>query len=495
MLIIYGEESEIAQCHQFLNAFSLFSNDVYPISVEKLPFLNNLENVFKEIDKVFIYSKNFQEDKLKENLISLGCPLEKICTIDEHKKLLGLILYDIQLNVQDHKILSSFLCEFNDFLKVYSNILIEKYNMKKKYDIAFAFLSKGHEEHILPLAQEVEKYFNSVNFFQEDNNKYTLKNSIDFKGNNLFLDLARLNSLNNFDILISANTMTNTNAINIGVAHTLTTKPTNRLDLFRGYEKVDYTFITNKRVFDEAKDLLVEYQHLLKKEVCLVPFGYPKLDKVVSDLEQYKDQPRDAICYAPTILMHDKEFRDTLSLNEGVKVIGELLDNFSYYKIIFRPHPKTISYNAGKEYVEEILNRYSNHPNFIYDSDSYHIKTFSRTKLLISDFSGVAQTFAFATNQPVLSLSKDGFDEQYKKVLKGDDIRKNFGLVLNDIDQLVEKTKYILDHQDKFYNQITAYKEDQMFNFGNTAKYFIDNIEYIKSGKKHPDWFYIGAKE
>ena len=495
MILIYGDKQLATRYYNFLNSTKQFENIIYIVGDDEFELIKPKSDFLKVITKVFICDGKDIYKKAKEKFIDFGFKQNQIFPIDDIMMKLSYILYDLQYNVKDPYILSFLLANFKDIQKIHSSYLIDKYDMKQRYDIAFSFTSKGHETHIIDLAYELEKKYNVLNIFTSDNDIYNLKNSIHLDGDNVVLDVTRLESLRNYDILISSNAIATKNSISVAISHTLTTKPVGRFHLFQDYAKCDYNCIQNTAVFNVAKDILKEYQHLLKKEVCLVPFGYPKLDKVINDLKQYKAVKKDSICYAPTIIMHNKEFTDTLSLNDGVYIVEQLLKNFPKYMIIFRPHPKTIEYNAGKEYLEDILSKFSNHPNFLYDNDSYHIKTFSRTKLLISDFSGVAQTFAFATNQPVLSLSKKGFNKQYKKVLKGKDIRKKFGLVLNDSSKLVKKVKYILKNQDKFSKKIDKYKRKQMFNLGKTTQYLIDNIGYIKSGKKHPDWFYIGPKE
>jgi hypothetical protein len=491
MIILYGEGTVAHRYIGFLNVSKQFEKDVYFIENDKIQTYDKGQ-LLNNITKVFICAKEISQEKLYQDLLNFGFLESDISVLNETKKMLGYLLYDMKYITHDQTVLSSMLSNFKDTQKIYSNYLVDKYKMRlKKYDIAFSFISQGHETHILDLAKNLSKNFNTLNIFAQNNNIYELPNSISLEGNQDVIDVTRIEALQNYDILISPNAMSSDNGISVGVAHGINEKPTNKLDLFRDYAKVDYSLIQNKEVFESTKAILQEYQHMLQKEVCIVPFGYPKLDTVINDLGELGEVTKDAICYAPTLLMHDKEFQDTLSLKEGVYIIGTLLENFPQYKIIFRPHPKTIRYNAGKEYVEMILEKYRNHPNFIYDDDNYHLKTFSRTRLMISDFSGVVQTFAFATDKPVLSLSKDGFDEQYKKVFSKKDIRTNFGLVLNDMDKLIEKVNYLLENQEEFKDKIIQYKNEQMYNLGTTAEYLSENIDYIRDGKKHPEWFYI----
>jgi hypothetical protein len=495
MIILYGEGSIARRYMNFLNVTQQFEKDVYFLETNTLQTYDK-QQILNNITKVFICHKEIPKEKLYNDLIDFGFLEKDIAILNESNKMLGYILFDMKYPTQDHTLLTSMLAHFQDIQKVYSNYLVSKYKMsEKKYDIAFSFISQGHETHISELAKSLSTQFNTLNIFAQNNNTFNLPNSISLDGNQDVIDVTRIEALQNYDILISPNAMSSNNAISVGVAHGINEKPTNKLDLFRDYAKVDYSLIQTQEVFESTKSILQEYQHLLTKEVCLVPFGYPKLDKVIKDLKELGNVKKDAICYAPTLLMHDKEFQDTLSLQDGVAIVGMLLENFKEYKIIFRPHPKTIRYNAGKEYVEKILQNYKEHPNFIYDDDNYHIKTFSRTKLMISDFSGVVQTFAFATEQPVLSLSKNSFDEHYEKVFNKKDIRTEFGLVLNETDKLVEKVRYLLENQAIFKDKIITYREQQMFNFQHTAEYLADNIDYIKNGKKHPDWFYIGSNK
>lgn len=496
MIILYGDKRKATKYLTFLNKANHFEKNVFILDKNDIEHINNWEEILKVLDKVFICEGKKSEIQLKDELLNFNINKNKISVlIDLDNIFLAYLLFDLNIPTKNHLILSSFLTNYSDLQKVHYNFLMDKYNIEnKRYDIVFNLLSEPHQSHVIDLAYQLEKHYDVLGVVPQKNN-YKLNNILDFnEKENSILNLTRFQSLQNYDVIISPNATNNNHSISVSVPHHINEKPTNRLDLFKEYARCDYNLLPTKAVFNSTKDLLMEYQHLLKKDICLIPFGYPKLDKLLNDLKELKDVKKDAICYAPTIMMHDKEFVDTLSLNNGVFIIGELLKNFPKYKIIFRPHPKTIEYNAGKEYLNEILKQFSSNPNFIYDKENYHINTFSRTKLLISDFSGVSQSFAFATNNPVLSLSKDGFDKQYKKVLKAKDIRKKFGMVLNDTSQLVQKVTYILDNKKKYKSKIKKYKEKEMYNMGNTAKYLVDNFEYIKNNVKNPDWFYIKAK-
>ncbi|MET4694109.1 CDP-glycerol glycerophosphotransferase family protein [Endozoicomonas lisbonensis] len=81
----------------------------------------------------------------------------------------------------------------------------------------------------------------------------------------------------------------------------------------------------------------------------------------------------------------------------GYEIISNLIG--SGYRTIFRPHPQTIK--LSHESIKVILDEFSNHPYFTFDSgvgdDSLYY-----SDIMISDWSGVALEYALALNKPVL---------------------------------------------------------------------------------------------
>ncbi len=492
MIILFGDKEEVDRYFSLLNITKQFDKDVYLIYREMLSKIKDIRYIFNQSNKVFICQSITSKKVLKIDLLSSGCPNSKICFLNEDKARFSFMMHDLNYTTANHKILSGLLCDFNNISRLYTNFIQSYYNQENKLvDVLFDFHVPNHYDHIIDLSKAMKVKYTTINCFL-NKPKTKIKNTLILDSQDRTHASTQMVYLNNYKVLVSTNGAKHPTATTVHMLHTMIQKPVSRYHIFREYAGCNYILMTTKDMFEKTKDILEEYKYLLTREVCLVPFGYVKLDKIKYDLQKQKKFKRKAICYAPTILKHTKEFLDTLSLSNGELIIEVLLENFKDYDIIFRPHPDTLINNAGIEYVNNIIQKYTNHKRFIYDESNYYIEMFARTEIMITDFSSIGQTFTFSTLKPLLSLSKEGFDEQYRKVFKKDDIRKNYGLVLNNIDELSQKIQYMIDNKKEFKNKIKKYRKEQVFNYGKSVDYFVNNFDYIRDKKKHPDWFYIG---
>lgn len=252
-------------------------------------------------------------------------------------------------------------------------------------------------------------------------------------------------------------------------------------------DEMDYSFLPCDAVMPRNKrspDLISPY--VRKKPYCCIPGGYVKLD---SNLRYFENSrvPVDSIIYAPTVI--GGEFAKYVSLPEyGEKIVGTLLDNFTDYKIIFRPHPYTVS----TEYVAGIVKRFSSNSRFVFDSNpSFYLDNYCRSRLMITDMSGTAYTYAFTTLRPVVFFSHNerNVEEAFKVRYFQD--RNKIGYVATSIDELNEKVAFTLAHIDKLEEQVKEFRSSQMFNVGRAEDYFVDNFHCIAEDVKNNDWQYV----
>jgi hypothetical protein len=140
----------------------------------------------------------------------------------------------------------------------------------------------------------------------------------------------------------------------------------------------------------------------------LINTGYLKLDHVRKKLNLISNK-KDSILLAPTINIMMKYLNIS---NDLIKIIESLL-NETKNKIIFRPHPLDLTKRGNINYVTNIVNKFKDYKNFSVDLSSSYLKSYSKAKLLVTDFSGTAYTFAFSTLRPVIFYSKN--EENLKK--------------------------------------------------------------------------------
>ena len=110
---------------------------------------------------------------------------------------------------------------------------------------------------------------------------------------------------------------------------------------------------------------------------------------------------RSLFIFAPTV--HWDHFYDYVAVpKHGRDIVAALLEQFSEYKIIFRPHPHTVDTPE----VRKIAEAFKGYPQFEFDTNaSFYMENYARSQLMITDMSGTAFTYAFTTSRPVVFFS------------------------------------------------------------------------------------------
>jgi len=252
-------------------------------------------------------------------------------------------------------------------------------------------------------------------------------------------------------------------------------------------DEMDYSFLPCDAVMPKNKispDLISPY--VRKKPYCCIPGGYMKLDSNLRYFENSK-VPVDSIIYAPTVI--GGEFAKYVSLPEyGEKIVGTLLDNFTDYKIIFRPHPGTLS----TKYAANIVKRFSSNSRFVFDSNpSFYMDNYCRSRLMVTDMSGTAYTYAFTTLRPVVFFSHNEREVDKAFRVRYFPDRDKIGYVATTIDELREKVALTLEHIDELEEQVKEFRSSQMFNVGRAEDYFVENFHCIAEDIKNNDWQYV----
>src|SRR5262249_33092696 len=136
------------------------------------------------------------------------------------------------------------------------------------------------------------------------------------------------------------------------------------------------------------------------KSIALIPGGYPKLDRLI-DYFQKHEQETPTLIYAPTVIGYG--FDEVVSLpNHGDAIIAAVLRRTPDHKLIFHPHPHTLH----APLVRDLAAQYRHQPRFVFvDNASFYMDNYARAALMISDVSGTAFTYAFATLRPVVFFS------------------------------------------------------------------------------------------
>lgn len=246
-------------------------------------------------------------------------------------------------------------------------------------------------------------------------------------------------------------------------------------------EMVNYFFLPIKSLYDKAMNDLC----LFESQTCFLPGGYFKLDGNIKKFNKLSKKLNvDSIIYAPTVI--DEHFLKYHPLPEyGEKIIETML-KFDF-NVIFRPHPHSIE----SQYAKTIVEKFKNNKNFIFDNNpSEYMQSYTRSKLMITDFSGTAYTYAFTTNRPIIFFSP--YDKELIENL-GQNIsyfkdRTKIGKVAKSIDELYFSIEYIIDNYKYFVQNIEKFRDSMVFNIGKSEDYFIKSVDIIMQNKQLKEW-------
>ena len=365
------------------------------------------------------------------------------------------------------------------FLKIKSN---------KNKTIFFYFPVKAYYQNIIDISVQLRKN-KKLNLFLIYNNssQEILKNN----KNSYFLNINYLKLipfsnffLKNVNLFISSyvNYVFLPNSKNIYICHDIADAPmvnaNQEKKLFLSLLKLHYIFLSSSNVVDYFRNKFSQFGHSINDIPQLINTGYLKLDKVIKELKKIKNT-KNYILLAPTFSGQMKNYNMSSELDT---IIDNLLIRGE--KIILRPHPLDLTLKGNIKNIKKIVEKYKDNNSFNYDDAVSYMNSYSKAKMLITDFSGTAYTFAYSTLRPVIFFSKN--EEKFKKTK----IAKLFyykdrtyvGLVSQNIDQLLNSISKI--YKNKNYNKKKIlYLRKKRIKYVNTSlKQTI--VEILKISKK-----------
>lgn len=249
-------------------------------------------------------------------------------------------------------------------------------NFPKEYRIIYAFnsnISLGYE-----YFQLKEKYLNFIfglNFFISNNISYTLPQN----GNKIYIH------------------------------HNLYDDPwvnkSNEKKICKSLLKYDYIFVGTQISLNQLNNTFKKYS--LENIPTILDMGYPRLDYLILN-NKVNEKNKDSILIAPTAIDGFPKLTMIYKLEKIIKKLSKL-----NLKIILRPHPRD---RKNKIYLR-LKDKFSKNKLFIYDQSDDYSKIYKKAKLMITDISGTAYTFAFYTLSPVIfiSINENEIKKNYSK--------------------------------------------------------------------------------
>ena len=231
-------------------------------------------------------------------------------------------------------------------------------------------------------------------------------------------------------------------------------------------------FIHSKYNLKKA-DKVITSSSIHKQGISL---GYPKLDKFISTYKELKKETNNIIFITSSFAGVFKKI-NPLILNDNF--IKETLEIFPSNQIFFRPHPNIKKHKKVLEIVEEL----NVHKNFNYDDNPSYLKTFSESKVFISDGLGSSSyTYSFATLKPVIFYIPKY--KQYMEYFKDNFFTKNMKIIgeiassKDELFWLISKYLTDKDYYLKKVSQIKHLRDNNINNIGNSSLFI---SQYIKN--------------
>ena len=371
---------------------------------------------------------------------------------------------------------------------IFINLFIR---IKKKFNkdlkiVFFYFPVKSYQNNILELIDEIKKEKNLEVILA-----YNLGSSNEVKNYNkaFFLNLGYLKYINSVDIFLSSYVVyefpdsLNKIYINHDIYDAPWVNPEKEKKLIKTLKGYDYIFLSSNIAISDLQRKINQYLDIKidEKKNSLINTGYLKLDHVYQNLKN-SNSIEDSILLAPTLSSMLIDYNLDRFLDSMIK---EILKN-DKFKVIYRPHPGDIINKEKNLIIKNINEKYKNQPNFSLDDNTSYLESYRKSKILITDFSGTAYTYAFSKLRPVIFFSKNE-----ERLIKSDlnelfyfKDRTIVGKIIQNIDRLNEEI-YSTDKLIKYYsNEIELLRSKRIKFFKRSIEQNLLSIKNILDDKK-----------
>ena len=253
---------------------------------------------------------------------------------------------------------------------------------------------------------------------------------------------------------------------------------------YRGdaFDHYDAFFCTGEYMSEE----LAVYFRLIGKPTPEVHHvGYPKLDRIYRDHQEYRKSHPDI----PTVVIAPSWGKNNALEICGATLVRKLLD--AGLRVVVRPHPCFFLpiYRDGQKIVSALEKRFAANANFVLEKSINTEDSFHEADVMICDWSGSASEYTLGTARPVLfvdvpykvrnpewqKLGITPFEER---------TREEFGKIVSpenagEVDKIVRE---MLDTQESFEKRVEELRKTCVYNFGRAAEAGARVIDdYLKS--------------
>ena len=236
-------------------------------------------------------------------------------------------------------------------------------------------------------------------------------------------------------------------------------------------DEFDTIFCTGNHVVQEVRATEKLYK---LPEKNLVEFGFPLLDELVESVEKQSSNKKEN--KIKEILIAPSWQEDNL-LDSVIDDLLKQLVNEKYH-IVVRPHPE---YKKRYEHrLNLLVEKYKDVDSKLltFELDFASNKSIYESDVLITDWSGIAVEFAFATKQPVVFVNTKmkASNPNWEKINITPmeiQIRDILGVSVDkqDVHKIDEIVEGLIKNKKEYASTIEKYFENYTFNHGTSAKY------------------------
>jgi hypothetical protein len=208
------------------------------------------------------------------------------------------------------------------------------------------------------------------------------------------------------------------------------------------------------------------------KKKHLIPAGDYRLEALFHEYTAYTKNGGGEKGGGATILIAPSWGEENILETCGHELISKLLDaNFS---IIVRPHSETKKRNA--DLMDNLKKSFSSHPRFKMEMLSHTHEALLKSDVLISDYSGIALSYAFATGRPVLFIDvpKKMKNPDYEKLEIEPlelTLRSEIGAAVSpqELDKVPETLSRLIGETETFKKKNFKLRDEYIYSFGNAS--------------------------
>lgn len=188
-------------------------------------------------------------------------------------------------------------------------------------------------------------------------------------------------------------------------------RPTPRFTHRYQQEYFDAVFDTNMRSVTDRELIRRSNEYRLNpadirrpsKTFYYIPVGDARVESVRRTVEK-RHLPVDSLLYAPAspVWAHGNagDKRMHIMPDYARRVVGDLLESFPDYRVIFRPQANSWEH----PYTIDLIKTFSGHARFFVSRIIDHADEFCRSAVLVTDYSNIGETFALSCLRPELRL-------------------------------------------------------------------------------------------